>query len=275
MSEPRTLGLALSGGAVLGCAHIGVLQAFDEAGIEVTHLAGTSMGALVASLYAGGMSGKEIAGITEVLRWPHVTRPSPSRLGLLSQDKLRKTLKAHVGDIRIEDARIPLAMVTTDISSGEKVVLSKGDLALAACASACFPGIFIPVEWEGRLLVDGGLVENLPLSPLRSWEVDRIIGVDAYLGMTFQRPTRMLNLIKNAVDIVLAQASQKGVGNVDVLIAPDLKAFSSTDLKDAPGLVEAGYRAAMEVMDQLENWGPSAPPNPPSLTDTVSVPKGT
>jgi len=84
-----------------------------------------------------------------------------------------------------------------------------------------------------------------------------------------------LNLIKNAVDIVLAQASQKGVGNVDVLIAPDLKAFSSTDLKDAPGLVEAGYRAAMEVMDQLENWGPSAPPNPPSLTDTVSVPKGT
>lgn len=253
MKETRTLGLALSGGAVLGCAHIGVLQAFDEAGIHITHLAGTSMGALVASLYAFGMSGKEIAGITEVLRWPHVTRPSPSRLGLLSQDKLRKTLRSHVGDTCIEEARIPLAMVATDISTGEKVVLTEGDLALAASASACFPGIFIPVEWEGRLLVDGGLVENLPLSPLQSWGVDRIVGVDAFLGMTFRRPTKMLDLIKNAVDIVLVQASRKEAGGVDVLIAPDLEAFSSTELKDAPALVEAGYRAAMGVMDQLED----------------------
>jgi NTE family protein len=252
MNDTRTLGLALSGGAVLGCAHIGVLQAFDEAGIQVTHLTGTSMGALVASLYAFGLSGKEIAGITEALRWPHVTRPSPARLGLLSQDKLKKTLRKHVGDARIEDARIPLAMVATDISTGEKVVLTQGDLAVAACASACFPGIFVPVEWEGRLLVDGGLVENLPLSPLRDWGVERIVGVDVYLGMTFHRPARLLDLIKNAVDIVLAQASQKEVEGVDLLIAPDLKAFSSTDFKHAPALVDAGYRAAMEALDQAD-----------------------
>ena len=249
--RPRTLGLALSGGAVLGCAHIGVLQAFDEAGIQITHLAGTSMGALVAALYAFGLSGKEIENIAGVLRWPDVTRPSPSRLGLLSQDKLRKTLRQHLGEARIEDAAIPLAVVATDISTGEKVVITEGDVALAASASACFPGIFIPVEWEGRLLVDGGLVENLPLSPLRVWGVERIVAVDAFLGMTFHRPTRLLDLIKNAVDIVLVQASRKQVEEVDVLIAPDLQEFSSTELRDVPGLVKEGYRAALEALEGL------------------------
>ena len=248
----RSLGLALSGGAVLGFAHIGVLKALDEKGIRVTHLAGTSMGALVASLYAFGLKGKDIELVVQDLRWPDVTRPSPSRLGFLSQDKLRKTLKAQVGEVRVEDAPVPLALVAADISTGEKVVMTEGDLGVAASASACFPGIFIPVERDGRLLVDGGLVENLPLSPLREWGVDRIIAVDAFLGMTFRRPSRLLDLIKNAVDIVLVHGSRREVADVDLLIAPDLQAFSSTELKDGPGVIQEGYRAALQA---LENWG--------------------
>lgn len=247
---PDTLGLALSGGAVLGCAHIGVLQAFDEAGVEVTHLAGTSMGALVAAFYAFGFSGKEIAAVVEGLRWPDVARPAPSRLGFLSTETLQKILRSHLGDVRIEDASLPLALVATDISTGEKVVMNEGDLALAASASACFPGIFIPVEREGRLLVDGGLVENLPLTPLREWGVDRIVAVDAFLGMSFRRPQRLLDLIKNAVDIVLVQAAGDQIAEVDALIAPDLHAFSSTELKDAPGVIQEGYRAAREALDR-------------------------
>ena len=229
-----SLGLALSGGAVLGCAHIGVLQALEEREVRVTHLAGTSIGALIGSFYAFGLTGKEIEGIAERLRWPDLTRPSPSRLGLLSQEKLRDLLRTRLGNPRIEDASIPLALVATDISTGEKVVMTEGDLALAASASACFPGIFIPVEREGRLLVDGGLVENLPLSPLQAWGVDRIVAVDAFLGMTFHRPTKLMDLIKNAVDIALVQAPQKVAEEVDLLIAPDL-AFSSTELKEFRG----------------------------------------
>lgn len=250
-NETGTLGLALSGGAVLGCAHIGVLKAFDEAGIRVTHLAGTSMGALVASFYAFGFSAAEIEGIAEELRWPDLTSFSPPKLGFISQDKLQKTLRKHLGDVRIEEAQIPLAMVATDIGTGEKVIMTEGDLALAASASACFPGIFIPVERDGRLLVDGGLVENLPLSPLQAWGVDRIVAVDVFLGMTFHRPTRLLDLIKNAVDIVLVQAARVEAGKADILIAPDLDTFSSTELKDVPGLVKEGYRAAMEALPRI------------------------
>jgi NTE family protein len=253
MEEGRTLGLALSGGAVLGCAHIGVLKALDELGIRITHLAGSSMGALIAAFYAYGFSGAEIEKVAEELRWPSITGLAPSKLGLLSQDKLRKTLRTHMGSVRLEDARIPLALIATDISTGEKVVMTHGDLDLAAAASACFPGVFIPVEREGRLLVDGGLVENLPLSPLERWGVDRIIAVDVFLGMTFHRPTTFMELVKNSVDIVLVQAAKGAAGHADLLIAPDLDTFSSTELNHIPALVNEGYRAAREA---LEGWEP-------------------
>jgi NTE family protein len=144
-------------------------------------------------------------------------------------------------------------MVATDISTGEKVIMTQGDAVAAACASACFPGVFIPVERDGRLLVDGGLVENLPLSPLHAWGVDRTVAVDVFLGMTFHRPTKLLELIKNAVDIVLVQAAKEEAGRADILIAPDLDTFNSTELKDIPALVKEGYRATLEVLDQLDS----------------------
>jgi NTE family protein len=210
-SPSTTLGLALSGGAVLGSVHIGVLKALDEAGVRVTHLAGTSMGAIISSLYAFGLSGAEIEAIAEDLRWPDLTRLAPSKLGFLSQDKLQGALRAHLGNVRLEDAPRPLALVALDISTGEKVVMTKGDLATAATASASFPGIFVPVEREGRLLVDGGLLENLPLTPLRAWGVDRIVAVDAYLGMTFHRPGNLLELLTNAVRMILANSARTEV----------------------------------------------------------------
>jgi len=250
MAQAGTVGLALSGGAVLGCTQIGVLQALDEAGIRVTHLAGTSIGAIVASFYAFGLTPREIGNVAESITWADLTRPTASRLGLLSQEGLRKILRGRLGDVRVEDAPIRLAMVATDISTGEKVVMTEGDLAVAVSASACFPGIFAPVERKGRLLVDGGLVEHLPVSPLQDWGVEEIIGVDVFLGMTFRRPTRFFHLMKNAVDIVLVQGSRRVAADVDLLITPDLQGFSSTELKDVSGLVEAGYEAAREALSQ-------------------------
>jgi len=246
------VGLALSGGAVLGTAHIGVLQALDDAGIRVTHLTGSSMGALVAAFYAFGLSGKQIEGIAGDLRWPDVTRFSPSKLGLLSQKKLRDTFRKHLGEVRIEDADIRLALIATDIGTGEKVVMTDGDLATAACASACFPGVFIPVERDGRLLVDGGLTESLPLSPLRRWGGDRIVAVDVYMGRTLHRPRNLTELLGNTADIILANMSRQEAVAADLLITPDLQGFSRTDLKDTPLLISQGYAAAVEVLGELK-----------------------
>lgn len=251
-SEPaRKLGVALGGGAVLGAAHIGVLKAFDDNGVSVSRLTGTSMGSLVASFYAYGLSGATIQAIAEELRWPHLTSISVSRLGFLSMKKLENTLRKHIGDARIEDAPIPVAFLAADITTGELVVLDRGDAASAAVASASVPGIFTPVEREGRLLVDGGIIENLPVSPLLDQGLDCLVGVDVHIGRRFHQPGNLPELMINALDIALAHSGRIRAGDVDVLITPDTSGFSRAEMKHVSALVREGYRATSEVMDQL------------------------
>jgi len=254
-----SLGLALSGGAILGAAHIGVLKALDDQGIRVTHLTGTSMGALVGSLYAFGFSGAKIEAMAEELRWPDVTRFHPSRLGLLSMDRLVKTLRDRVGEARIEDAPLSLALVAADISTGEKVVLREGPVAESATASACVPGVFIPMELDGRLLVDGGLVENLPISPLQAWGVETIVVVDVHMGRTYHRPRNFIEVLSNALDIALANAARPKVTGADVVVTPDLEGFSRSEMQDIPSLVEEGYRAMMAMMEDLRGEPADSP----------------
>jgi NTE family protein len=249
MSEGSTLGLALGGGAVLGAAHIGVLQALEESALEVTHLAGTSMGALVGSLFAFGLTGKEIEALAEELRWPDVTGFLPSRLGLFSMDRLANTLRRHLGEVNVEDARVPLALLAADISTGEKVVMTRGDLATAATASACVPGLFIPIERNGRLLVDGGLLENLPVSPLQAWGVDRIIAVDVHMGRRFHRPRTLPDVLSNSLDMALASAARDRAREADLVITPETSSWSRKQMEDIPALVREGYRAACESLD--------------------------
>jgi NTE family protein len=249
--DKKALGVALGGGAVLGAAHIGVLKAFDDHGVKVTHMAGTSMGALVSSLYAFGLSGAGIEAVAEDLRWPDVTRLSPSKLGLLSMKKMEATLRAHLGHARLEEAPIPLTLLASDIATGEQVVMTQGDAATAAVASACVPGVFQPVEREGRLLVDGGIIENLPLSPLLHRGLDRVVGVDVHIGRRFHRPANIFELLANALDIALAHSARQRAGEADILIAPDTSGFSRAEMQHFPPLVEEGYRAALEVMGEL------------------------
>lgn len=248
MVADSTLGLALGGGAVLGAAHIGVLQALDEAGMEVTHIAGTSMGALVGALYAYGLSGREIETVAEGLRWPSVTGFVPSRLGLLSMDRMESMLRRHVGAARMEEVRIPIALLAADVSTGEKVVLTEGDLATAATASACVPGLFIPVEREERLLVDGGILENLPVSPLKRWGVERIVAVDVHLGRRFHRPRALPDVLSNALDMALAQQARGEAREADILITPDTTSWSRSEMQDIPALIREGYRAARAAL---------------------------
>lgn len=255
MTSRPDVGLALSGGAVLGAAHIGVLKVLDEEGISVTHIAGTSMGAVVAAFYAFGFKGGQIGEIAEEFRWPQVTRFSPSRLGILSMDKLMSTLRRHMGSVKMEEAKIPLAVIATDIATGEKVVIREGDLASAVAASACVPGIFVPIEREGRLLVDGGLLENLPVSPLKAWGVDAIIAVDVHVGRRFHRPRNLPEVLSNALDVALANVARERAREAELLIAPDTTSWSRAQTEDIPALIAEGYRAAKAALAEWRRGG--------------------
>jgi len=249
-TKNRKVGLALGGGVVLGAAHVGVIRAVEEAGIKVSFLGGTSAGALVAALYAFGMPWKEMRELLCGLNWLDISKVSLSRFGVLSMSRLEELLEEHLGEAQFQEADIPLAIIATDISSGEKVVLKQGPVAKAVMASSCVPGVFTPVELDGRLLVDGGMLENVPVSALREMGAEFIIGVDLNARQNFSRPDNIIELLINAVNLTLQNATGLQTGQADLLIEPDLSRFSVTDTSQINELVEEGYQSARE---QLQN----------------------
>ncbi len=251
IDKDKKLGLALGGGAVLGAAHIGVLKAFDEFEIRIDYLAGTSIGSFIAALYAFGKTADEIENIALKLDWFAVSRISISQYGLLSNKKMGELIKDNIDEPQFDKANIPLAVITTDIASGEKVVLRSGDVAEAVMASACPPGVFMPVEMDGRLLVDGGLVENVPVSTVREMGAERIAAVDVTSRFEHEKPDNIIELLLNAFVITLGTATKLQTRDAELLLQLDLSAFNMVDPRQAPDLVQKGYEDTKAVLASL------------------------
>lgn len=250
MATEKTIGLALGGGAILGAAHIGVLKAFDEEKIPISAISGTSIGAFVAALYAFGVSPDQIEKIALDLDWLDISGFVFSRLGLLSNEKMGKKINDVLGEVQFKEARIPLSIIATDIGRFEKVVLETGDVARAVMASACVPGIFIPVEIDDHLLVDGGLMENVPISPLIRRDMVKIIGVDLNAGRKYKKPDDLIDVVLNAIDIAIDNATSMQVQKADILIAPHLSAYNRADSERVRDLIREGYTAARRMISK-------------------------
>lgn len=177
---PKKVGLALGSGSSRGWAHIGVIHALHEAGIEVGWVAGTSIGSLVgAALALGRLDGLE--NFTRQLDWKQVLSYldiSLSKTGLIDGDKISDYFRGHIDKVNIEDLAVPFRAVATDLNSGRQVVMGEGDLVAAVRASISVPGVFTLVSRDGRYLVDGGLVNPVPVSVVRDMGADFIIAVD-------------------------------------------------------------------------------------------------
>lgn len=247
----KKIGLALGGGAILGAAHVGVLRALEERKIKICSIAGTSIGAFIATMYAFGLSPGEIEDKTKDLNWLDAASFSISRYGLLSNEKLGDILIETLGDVSFEDAQIPLAMVATDIGACQKVVLKEGNVAEAVMASTCIPGIFIPVEINDQLLVDGGLVENVPLTPLKDLGADIVWGVDLNAKRKYRKPDDIIDILANALDLAIDNATRLQTEEADLLIAPELSAYNRADVENLDDLIKEGYDAAREILDKV------------------------
>ncbi len=175
------IGLALASGGARGSAHTGVLKVLEAEGIPISAVTGSSIGAMVGGVYAAGVLIERIEQEWLNTTLPKVVRsflPTFPRAGLSSGGELLKYLHQLLGDVQIEELQVPFAAVGCDIDTGEAVILDHGSLVDAIRASVSIPGIFHPVRWEGHLLVDGGLVEPLPVRLCRDFDVDIVIGVD-------------------------------------------------------------------------------------------------
>lgn len=252
----KEVGLALGGGAVLGAAHIGVLRALDEYGYTPTHVSGTSIGALVGALVAFGKDWKEIEEIALDLGWFKAARVTLSKMGILSNEKLGESIGNILGDATFETAALPLYIVSTNITNGEKVVLRSGNVTKAVMASTSIPGIFAPVEIDGNLLVDGGISENVPIQVLSEQNISPIIAVDLLTQHTQTRPKNVFEVLLNSFSFALAQSVMEARNREDVLvISPALSDYNMVDTKQIPTLIQQGYEDAVRRLDILESRG--------------------
>lgn len=247
--KAKTFGLALGGGAALGAAHIGVLKAMDEMGLKPDMISGTSIGAFVAAHVAFGTSIEELEEIALDLDWLDISAFQLSKMGLLNNKKLGHKILDQLGKVRLEEAPMPLRMIATNISTGEKVVLKEGLLHKAVMASTCLPGIFSPVEWDDMLLVDGFLCENIPVSPLREEGAERILAVDLTTNREYSTPEDLIDLLSNTFDIGLNNMIKQQNEDEDIeWIQPRLSAYNKADTRQTKKLIEEGYQAAIQSL---------------------------
>jgi NTE family protein len=251
--RPRVV-LVLGGGGARGLSHIGVLRVLEEEKIPIDEIVGVSVGALIGSLYAAGLPVDKIDDMAHDIGWDKLTgQTKVSMLRLLLSDELVPTnrmetyLDRHMGKKTFADLRIPFECVATDIQTGERVILSSGPVATAARASATIPGVFKPVELNGRLLVDGGLVDNLPtnIAAIRDdWDV--VIAVLPQVNVraiaTNTVFKAMLRSIEIQRDVIVAQNRE----HADVLIEPQVSGIGFADLNKSAECIDAGVRAARQ-----------------------------
>lgn len=251
-SAPR-LGLALGGGAVLGFAHVGLLTALDDADMAVDCIAGTSAGAIVGALHAFGVAPDRIRELLSPLTWRKVSGFTRTSLGLLTNEPVGELLQDELGDARLEDATIPLAVVAADIHTGERITLREGPLSDAVRASAAIPGIYTPVEIDGRTLVDGGIVDNVPVSAVQELGAD--VSIAATLGdaLDFDEVSNLLGVLTNAflITVNTATALSLELDRADVVIEPDLEPHNHWDMKQRDELIQKGYEAGEDALARI------------------------
>jgi NTE family protein len=289
------IGLVLSGGAARGLAHIGVLKALEEQGIKIDAIAGTSMGAVIGGLYASGYKIDELEKLALEIDWKQALSDAPPRedvpfrrkqddrdflvkqklsfrddgslglpLGVIQGQNLALLLEskfAHVSDTRdFDKLPIPFRAVATDIASGEKVVFRKGHLPRVIRASMSIPAVFAPVELDGRLLVDGGITDNIPLDVAREMGVDIAIVVDIGTPLRSRKQLNtVVDVLTQSITLMTRRNSEEQLATLhkdDVLIQPPLSSFGVADFGRAQEMIDAGYRATRILDARLAHLRP-------------------
>jgi NTE family protein len=246
------LGLALSGGGARGIAHLGVLAALDELEMPPTHLAGVSSGAIVGAFYAAGFPPREILRLFTGVNVTRLMRLSLSRYGLLRLDAVQVLLAQHLGaDCTFADLHRPLTLVATDLTEGVSVYFSEGLLIPPLLASSAVPILYRPVEFEGRQLVDGGLLNNLPVAALLGQGIP-VVGVNCNAVNRAARVTTFRTLIERTLNLVVDANTTLSKQQCNLLLEPpELRLYRTLDYRLGQELFDIGYQYTMGRATEL------------------------
>lgn len=246
------VGLALCGGIAYGVAQIGVLKALEDAGIHVDCLAGTSAGAIIAAAYASGLPVARIEEIGINTNWGELFSFRPSRKGLVSSGPIEEYIHKYLKVNNFEQLKKPLAVVATDICSGEEVIFTRGALDKAVRASCSIPGIYSPVEMEGRQLVDGGMAENVPVKALRNLGADVVIAVNLFGHHQVFPPASNVFQILMRVWYFFVREESAWREQCDIVIEPDLRLFDLFDFSAGREIIAAGKKEAERHLPKIK-----------------------
>lgn len=256
MKNDIKIGLALSGGALRGLAHVGALEVLDEHKVPIHIIAGTSMGSVVGGLYAAGREPKFMRALAESItaieerRYIDITIP---RMGMIRGNKIEQAIYTLCGGKNIEDLNIPYKAIACCIEDNNVVAFDKGDLASAIRCSIAIPGIFEPVFLENKTYVDGGVLDRVPVDEVHKMGADYVIAVDVNArGGTNPTPKSIFEVLFTVFEMTEWQAMEKRTSDADVTIMPNVRHISPASFKQAKECIDIGRDATLAVIDDIK-----------------------
>lgn len=247
------IALALGGGFARGFAHLGVLQVLEQNHIPISHIAGTSVGSVFGAAYASGAPLARILAVSRTIRFRDIARWSVSRLGLASNYRLADLIERVFDSKQFEAMKIPLAVVATDLASGEPVIFERGPLVEAIRASCAFPGLFEPIQIGTRCLADGSLVAPVPTLAARQLGGTIVLGVSVGVQDGHRNaPKNMFQVVARAVSAAQKHQLDIWERHADLVIRPDVNSLAWDDFEKAGEAIEAGAAAARMALPRIQ-----------------------
>lgn len=261
LRAPR-LGLALGGGAARGFAHIGVIQVLEEHGIKPDLVVGTSAGSLVAAMYASGRTGMDMGTLAQTMDEGAITDWAFPTRGLIRGEALARYVREQTGGLSIEQMKLPLGIVATDLDSGAGVLFRRGDTGVAVRASSAVPAVFQPVKIGTREYVDGGLVSPVPVRYARQMGADIVLAVDISNPPEGAITSDVMKMLLQTFAIMGRSINQFELREADVVLRPALAGVGSADFTARRRAIIAGREAALKALPELRQrlaaWTPRA-----------------
>jgi NTE family protein len=249
--EPK-IALVLGGGSAKGFAHVGVIRVLEQEKIPIHMIVGTSVGSLIGGMYAANPDSFQLEWVAfKIDRNDILDFSISAKMGPVQGVRLEGFVEQNVKIRKIEDTKLPFFPIATDLNTGETVTLEKGSLAKAIHASSSIPGIFVPVSFDNRTLVDGGVTDNVPCDIAKAKGADIIIAVNLQKDIKNNQIDSLIDIIAQSVSIMMRESSKAKMACADVIIEPDTKGVSMFDFSQKKQLMEEGIKAAKHAVPSI------------------------
>lgn len=249
--ERPKIGLALGSGAARGSAHVGVLKVLEQADIPIDIIAGTSVGAFIGALYAGGQPISAFERVLPTVRWRQLVQFTLPPKALISNHPMVRFVEKYIGPVNFEDLRIPFAAVATDVVSGEAYIFNKGSVSHAICASTAIPGVIKPYKVGNRLFVDGAVVNPVPVALAKSMGADMVIAVDLSTP-ALSEPKNFVATVLHTIEMMSQKIVTDELQLADIVLKPDTSS-NKVSFKTSAYNIAMGEKAAKEALESIRN----------------------